>query len=380
MNKHSRKKFIHSRNRKFFFKHLSMEEKRRRARCIPRIALHFPKDCGWRKLFDSKNDQSLITLTGLDHDAFECLYRKFRPYFDEYSPYSSDGCLKKKMQSKGRKRLIDAKDCLGVVLAWTRTRGSMTCLQIIFGMTQSVLSLYLQFGIHLLLLVLQETDEAKVRVPDVDKILEFQSLVGNKHPTLKDVWCTMDGLKLYIQCPGDDDDQNNFYNGWQCDHFVNSVLVFCPDGTIPMCCYNVPGTQHDSTIAHMGGIYEKLKHVYAMTGGKCTVDSAFSKINRAYLIKSGKKDLNLTREERRIRNHATSMRQSAEWGMRAFQSSFPRIKDRIPWEMRGKRKQIMKLLILLYNFRTRVVGINQIRNVYQSNLDQDANMMFVNEI
>ncbi len=39
-----------------------------------------------------------------------------------------------------------------------------------------------------------------------------------------------------------------------------------------------------------------------------------------------------------IARDATSMRQSAEWGMRAFQSSMPRIKDRMKFEERGERK------------------------------------------
>ena len=49
----------------------------------------------------------------------------------------------------------------------------------------------------------------------------------------------MDGLKLYLQQAGDATTQNNFYNGWTNDHYVTSVFVFCPDGTIPICCYNV---------------------------------------------------------------------------------------------------------------------------------------------
>ena len=39
-----------------------------------------------------------------------------------------------------------------------------------------------------------------------------------------------------------------------------------------------------------------------------------------------------TAEEIVVNREATSMRQSAEWGMRSFQSSFPRIKDRIIYE------------------------------------------------
>ena len=72
------------------------------------------------------------------------------------------------------------------------------------------------------------------------------------------------------------------------------------------------------------------------------------------------------------------MRQSAEWGMRAFQSSFPRIKDRIHWEVFGKRKTMMKMMIMLFNFRTRTIGINQILNVYKKHLEEDASMRFRN--
>ena len=344
----SKQKFVHSRNRKVFYKRLSKEAKKRRHRSIPWEALHMPEDSGWRKLYNSKNDQALITLTGLDHAAFEYLESKFRLYYDDYSPYGSDGYVKRKEQTnKGRKRLMNSEDCLGLILAWTRTRGSLMCLQIIFGLTQSVLPLYLQFGMNLLILVLQGLKEAKVKIPSAEEITELQAMVGNRHPLLSEVWCTMDGIKLYLQCPGTDDEQNNYYNGWQCDHFINSVLVFCPDGSIPICCYNMPGTQHDSTIAHVGGIYDKLHSVYEQTGAKCTVDSAFSKLNRPYLIKSGKKNISLSRQEQRVLVAATSMRQSAEWGMKAFQASFPRIKDRIPWEYRGKRKLVLKMMILL---------------------------------
>ena len=43
----------------------------------------------------------------------------------------------------------------------------------------------------------------------------------------------------------DDDEQNQHYNGWTCNHYVSAVLLFCPDGTFPICCYNVPDKQQD---------------------------------------------------------------------------------------------------------------------------------------
>ena len=68
------------------------------------------------------------------------------------------------------------------------------------------------------------------------------------------------------------------------------------------------------------------------------------------------------------------MRQSAEWGMRAFQSSMPRIKDRMKFEERGERKVTLTMMVFLYNFRARMVGINQLNSFYAGPLDRDANL------
>ena len=203
------------------------------------------------------------------------------------------------------------------------------------------------------------------------------------YPLLSDVWSTMDGLKLYLQQSGNTEIQARFYNGWTHGHYVTSVFVFCPDGTIPIAFFNVPGSVHDSQVAHWGKVYDKLGAVYDETGGKCTVDSAFGKVNKPYLIKSSQDYLVSTmptREEQRLdlqrKRQATSMRQAAEWGMRAIQSSFPRLKDTFVYEDTGERRILMKMLCLLYNLRVSSVGINQIKNVFMKQLDEDANNEF----
>jgi hypothetical protein len=56
-------------------------------------------------------------------------------------------------------------------------------------------------------------------------------------------------------------------------------LCFCPNGTILIAFFNIPGAVHDSQIVHWGKIYDKLDEVYKVMGGKCTVDSAFAKVN-----------------------------------------------------------------------------------------------------
>ena len=374
----------HSRYRKQYLKRLRRFHRRIRQRKIPRVSLQNPCDSSWRTLLLSRNDQSLITLTGLDFETFEWLAERFGLLFDTHSPFVDPNGNIAPLRNVpfGRPRKITAKDCLGLSLAWTRTRGSNMVLQIIFGMTGTSVSMYLRFGRRILIKALRKEPDCAIRVPDATRIQLFQECIKERHPALQDVWCTMDGLKLYLQPSSDCNTQNNFYNGWTHDHYVGAVIVFCPDGTIPICCYNVPGSVHDSMIAEMGNVYNKLEKVYEQTGGKCTVDSAFSKRTYPFLIKSGPSNEGQGetrqefRENARLQADATSMRQSAEWGMRSLQASFPRLKERFIYEEHGERKLIMKSMLLLYNLRARKVGINQIRNTYLPALDVNVDDIY----
>jgi DDE superfamily endonuclease len=172
-------------------------------------------------------------------------------------------------------------------------------------------------------------------------------MVHLRHPLLQDVWCTMDGIKLKIQSPPNPIVLNRFYNGWQHDTFVTNIFVFCPDGTIPVCAYNVPGCVHDSAVAEVGGVYSKLQQVYEECGGRVTADSAFAKGKYNWIIKSGQAPTEQNHGVNYdiatlINNQATSMRKSAKWGMRSLQASFPRLKDRIKYEEHGERRIILK--------------------------------------
>jgi hypothetical protein len=70
---------------------------------------------------------------------------------------------------------------------------------------------------------------------------------------------------------------------------------------------------------------------------------------------------------------ATFLRQAAEWGMRAVQVSFPRLKDKIRYEEDAiERKLVSKLVVMLYNYRIEHVGLNQIRNTYVPSWSKDA--------
>ena len=368
----------HSRYRKDFLHSLSKRQRRRRQRRIPREALLTIDVSPWRKLLNSRHDGALITATGFDMSSLSSIFARFAPLFDNNSPFVSD-CISPINPKRGRKRKIRHEDCVGLTLMWTRTRGAVTLLQMIFGMTRTNFDLYLKFGIRIMIELYARHPLAKLGLPTAEKVAEYKEAVAARHPHLQDVCFTMDGLKLYIEKPSDEKTQSRFYNGWTHGHYVTSVFVFAPDGTIVFAFYNLPGCIHDSQTAHMGEIYKKLALVYELYGGKCTVDDAFAKVSREYLIKSSQ-DKNYSNAETRAeqiadiaqKRDATSMRQSAEWGMRLLQASIPRLKDTIRFEDRGDRGLMLKLAVLLVNLRSRMVGINQIRNVYMPALKRSV--------
>jgi hypothetical protein len=55
--------------------------------------------------------------------------------------------------------------------------------------------------------------------------------------------------------------------------------------------------------------------------------------------------------------------QASEWGMRGLQGSFPRFKKRLPGNP-VKQKLVIQSIVLVHNFRSEIVELNQIRTVF----------------
>ena len=75
---------------------------------------------------------------------------------------------------RGQKREVQLKDCLGLVLVWTRTRGSLNVLQLVFGLTYSNLCVYLRFGIRLIVETFRNDPLARVSIPSGEEIESFK--------------------------------------------------------------------------------------------------------------------------------------------------------------------------------------------------------------
>jgi hypothetical protein len=59
--------------------------------------------------------------------------------------------IRERVVKKGRPHSLGLADCLGLVLGYTKTKGSLSTLQMVFGATPSVLCIFLKYSMRLLL-------------------------------------------------------------------------------------------------------------------------------------------------------------------------------------------------------------------------------------
>ena len=354
----------------------------RRDTQILHAALMQPRMSAWAYLFGSGNDQALISMTGFDHASFCAMEDLFTPVYNSYTPYTKNNpaaliCKLSPRQRWGQPWLLDGRLCLGLVLTWTHTRGAEQVLSVMFGVTGTPISKWIVFGRRVLVRVLQKHPHSCVCFPHSDVTATMMQAVHDRHPHLPFVAFTANGVKLYIESAGLPATQMMFYNGWTHDTYVSCVLVFAMNGTIVVAGINAPGAWHDSTIAEYCDVYVKLEAVFELCSARTVIDSAFSHGRYPFLIKSANETNACTAHELLECRDATAMHQTAEWGMRGFQGSFPRLKDRLSYEELGEHKIIQQLCILLYNFQSQCVGINKLlKNVYMENLNVEILELF----
>jgi len=72
-------------------------------------------------------------------------------------------------------------------------------LQLIFGMTMSPTSKYLQFSRRIIVKILKKHHLFKLCLPSNGKLEEYRRTIETRHPALNDVCRTMDGMKCCIE-------------------------------------------------------------------------------------------------------------------------------------------------------------------------------------
>jgi hypothetical protein len=218
---------------------------------------------------------------------------------------------------------------------------------------------------------------SKIQFPDQDTMRRFAALVQAREPLVDNIIGFVDGFSAEIQCSSNHLDQNAYYDGYLHDTFVNNVLVFSPEGKVIAAAINYPGSWHDSTVAlNIIDACDAHLENYAIC-----VDQGFPRSGRLLHKFVGPLNVhtrrNLLPELRAymLRKHAiyVSLRQAAEWGMRALQGTFARLKSRMT-SSKPNRQLLILSILYLSNFRAQHVGLNQIATVFNPEYRQLINI------
>ena len=192
-----------------------------------------------------------------------------------------------------------------------------------------------------------------------------------KYPSLLGMFGFIDGLRLALHPCGDVEMENAYYNGYYThNHYVSNVFLFTPDGCVSYAVTNCPGNWHGSQVSRIGGLYDVLISDVPQ-GFFVVADSAFpvhgevgTKIKRCPKRSETGTQTSIGLSTTQLED-LTKMRQSAEWGNRALEGSFPRLKAIFPWESSGFfRSVVITNCIQLVNLRARLIGPSQIRSVW----------------
>lgn len=291
--------------------------------------------------------------------------RAFRKLHVAFIPHSFVIQQKK----EGRKRLLATHDVLALVLHWLHSTMRQSTLCQLFGIVPSSVTVFIQQGLTILHKCLGQIPEAVVKWPSPQEMEYCAGLINARENLLRSSFGFVDGLNLPVMEPSDPDVQNAYYNGWLSGCYVSNVLVFLPTGKVCFAALNKPGAWHDAQVAQ--GLFDML-HWKTPEPYNLLADSAFpasqEMTGRLLVVKKSPFwEQDRTREEyireRALDNAVKRQRQAAEWGMRSIQSEFQRLK--LPMSTnKAKRKLILETCIMLHNFRSEEVGLNQIRTVF----------------
>lgn len=323
-----------------------------------------PSKSPWRKLFLHADNKSFLEITGFSRNSFMKLEEVLFP-------------LGLHPVLRGRPTLLDNWGLIGLILIYLNSSLSIKHICLIFAIPPTTVSDNIQFMLEKVIFYLKNHHASQIKFPTPDEMREFARLVSKRESTIKNIIGFVDGLSLPVQCSSDPEDQARMHNGYYNDSRINNVLAFSPKGKIFYASYNFPGSWHDSQVVHSLArtVVEKIgDYALCVDQGFPRSDELFDKFVGPISKQTISKLSRIVKTQVIKRSHKiTSLRQSAEWGMRALQGSFVRLKSRLTSNS-SKRKKILLSIFLLHNFRTHYVRINQISTVFNPHYERYINI------
>lgn len=327
----------------------------------------------WNFIYASQCNRAFMIFTRLTAAAFDRLLHKFALSYDATTMRNlTDGEWFHDLERPAR-RDLPAHAGLALALRWCCSTSTIQELCVFFGIIPSTFSRFLPYCLSLLLVTLQSDHAGRVEWPTEDEQFIMADMVSLKYPRLAGCFGTLDGLRLPLEESGDIVAQNNYYNGWVKKHNIVNVFIWGADGTLIGYGINFPGTYHDSHVCSDAGLYQAIRdkqHASLFLAG----DAAFVDPNGGFeALVGGPKIRRVAKanergpqniEEGLWEQNLTSYRQASEWGNAYLCMQFPRLKCKWRANDAPFRRLAITTILHLANYRTRVVGRNQLDTVF----------------
>ena len=335
-------------------------------------------DTPWFKILSCGTDSDFLISLNFTKSL---VLQRLLPYFEyERSRLNYGSPYRVAPKTRGRHPQLRSVDLLGLALWYLKTRGTKYNLCPIFGIVPASITVWLDFSLEVLLNVVEKRSRAyfEIRWPTEEEMLASSLLLQHNReygPLLKGVFAVTDGGRMPCADYTEPNLQNAYYEGFTQSVEVTNLFVWNFYGEIIHAGVNFPGSWHDTKLAGASGLYyPKLSYEMTPPGYAILGDSAFVNNTTATngKVLRGRKS-NETREipesaalaavDALLQRIMPSERQSAEWGVRALKGPFQRLKTPLPADS-VKRLRLLRICCHLFNFRTRYVGLNQIRTTY----------------
>lgn len=327
----------------------------------------------WHKVLNDGGDRELMQFLGFDHATFDII-----------AEAAALVLQRPEEPHVGRPHLLDTIDVIGLTLRYLTCRGGMDDLQLTFGATPACVSRELRNGLFALVVALPTLPEADVYWPSLSTMIVFSDAIRGagvlgdvegapRWEPPADVYPIgfLDGCALPIEAPPTREDEQLVYNGFRRCCCVNNIFLFGPDGCILYYIINAPGRQHDSRCATL--LYEFLREDRAtrLPPPFCILaDAGFRGAHTADMIVTPlvegeplPADEAARGEVLRRNRWIIFHRQAVEWGLRNLQFGFQRIKNTLSSNSL-LRECLLKVVVHLFNLRTRRLGHNEILAEY----------------
>lgn len=344
-------------------------------RRIPRMLLRrsiLPYEmCTWKHLYETRSDRAFVIFTGFNVKSFHELLKGFQPLYRSTTMRNLPQGQYFKELTRRMQRQLPAHAALGMILRWAKSTCDEYDLCLHFGCIPATVSRFLSYALALLNEVVASHPLAQITFPSVDQQLLNSYMISDKYDLLAGAVGSLDGLRLPLKEDPDPIAQNKYYNGWTKQVCTANVLLWSPDGTIAAAVYNCMGNLHDSTVCEVGDIYTTMKEqmppdMYYIA------DSAFGKV--ADSLTGGRKIRRVSKiSEAGPQNDFEALweeqvrrfRQTAEWGNAHLVRTFPRLKTKWSATDHHFRSLAFSTIFHLSNFRTRMMGRNEIKTVFE---------------